>query len=147
LLEYLSTDFSINYKGYIVLIIITLYVCVIVFNLVFSNCCKSRKSVSEKLQKIKKLTESKKDKKKFIEDNCIICLEEFTEQELQSKKSNYLNKDNKESNMKAEDVIKEDNQKNEEIKNKNSDFKNEENIENDSSAFSLECGHISIKIV
>jgi len=72
-----------------------------------------------KLDKIKKISEKNKENANFIEDVCIICLEDFTEQEKNSlKKSNCkqeINKiEKKDLNVeKKENVIIEDNKKHE----------------------------------
>jgi hypothetical protein len=47
-----------------------------------------------KLEKIKKISENNKDNVKFLDDNCIICLEEFTQEE----KNRLLKKKNENEN-------------------------------------------------
>ncbi len=56
----------------------------------------ARDSIAEtKLEKIKRITEKNENKAKFVEENCIICLEEFTQEE---KDSLLKNKDSKKEN-------------------------------------------------
>lgn len=77
-------------------------------------CCFSMKSdeyrpyekdsiAENKLEKIKKISESNKNNIKFVEDNCIICLEEFNEEE----KNKLLGKKN-DQEKKNKDEIKEE---------------------------------------
>ena len=99
----------------------------IVFGVCF-GCCYAMKSdtykpyekdylAENKLEKIKRISENNKDNVKFVEDNCIICLEEFKEEEknkLLGKKNEKENKDNIHNdhinlNVKEKNEIKESN--------------------------------------
>jgi hypothetical protein len=81
----------------------SLLVYLFIFGVIYLCCIQKRDNYQPyvqdnlaeiKLEKIKKISENNKDNFKFLEDNCIICLEEFTEEE----KNKLLKNKNKEEN-------------------------------------------------
>lgn len=97
LLENLNEKLNSNgFSEFFVLVVISVLFIYYAATAAYSCCCaRKRKSIKEKLEKIKHLTEAKKDKKQFVEDNCVICLEEFSEKELQKKQSENNKNDKK----------------------------------------------------
>lgn len=148
-----NNEASTDYGNYFVLAILSLGFIYYIINSIYSSCFRKKKyTINEKLEKIKQLTESRKNKKQFIADNCIICLEEFSNKD--SKMNNKQIEGEKSSNKILENdkinenIIKEDNtnfkkdnlEKTEsKINTKLNKSAAEEN--DDSLPFSLECGH------
>jgi len=130
-----DTSFYDFFENFIGFIFPSLF-CLILFS---CSLCESRNEnqrdyVAEtKLEKIKKISEKNKNNVNFIEDVCIICLENYTEQERNSLNQSKLNKENNEKEIKntnvekIENVIMEENKK---VELNNNQIENNKNLLN-----------------
>jgi len=83
-------DFLESLFSYLVIFGICIFCCVSCFSKADDPYNRKDVIAESKLEKIKKISEKNKNNAKFVEDNCIICLEEFTEEE----KAEFMKKKN-----------------------------------------------------
>jgi hypothetical protein len=127
-------DFLENLFSYLIIFVICICCCVSCFSKEDDPYNRRDVIAESKLEKIKRISEKNKNNAKFVEDNCIICLEEFTEEEkaefMKKKNEHEHEHERKENNNELKNEVDLGIVQNNSLGNNNNNYEHKKDINN-----------------